>query len=143
MKAKVVYYTKSGNTEKIAKAIAQELDCEITTMDETPTTAVDILFLGASVYKFGIDKKVLNFIANLDNTKIGTVVIFSTSAMSDSGYPQLVKKIAAKGIKVSEHHYYCRGQFMFANKNKPDLDDINSAKKFAKNVTNSLINEKI
>lgn len=132
MTAKVVYYTKSGNTKKIATAISSELKCNISSIDEYEVEKIDILFLGTSVYKFGIDKKVLNFIDDLDPKTIKNVVIFSTSAMSDSGYPKLVKRLNAKGFKVSENHFYCRGEFMFANKNRPNDDDLQQAKKFAK-----------
>ena len=134
MKSKVVYYTKSGNTKKIADAIGSELSCQVSDMDAPITDEVDILFLGASVYKFGIDKKVLSFIENLDAKKIGKVAIFSTSAMSDSGYPKLVKALSNKGIKVCDKHFYCKGEFMIANKNRPNADDINDAKKFAKSA---------
>ncbi len=134
MKAKVVYYTKSGNTEKLAKAIGEELNADVANMDNNLREAVDVLFLGASVYKFGIDKQVLAFIENLNTKEIGTVVLFSTSAMSDSGYPKLKKSLEGKGIKVHEKHFYCRGEFMFANKNRPNADDITDVKAFAKSI---------
>ncbi|MFI3237296.1 MAG: flavodoxin domain-containing protein [Lachnospiraceae bacterium] len=134
MNVKVAYYTKSGNTQKIADAIAAEIGCDAVTVDQTIKEQVDVLFLGASVYKFGIDKKVIEFINNLDATQIGEVAIFSTSAMSDSGYPKLVDLLTKKGITVSKEHFYCRGQFMFANKNLPNADDIISAKNFARNI---------
>ncbi|MFI3211918.1 MAG: flavodoxin family protein [Eubacteriales bacterium] len=134
MKAKVVYYTKSGNTKKIADAIATEVGCVAVDMDQTITEELDVLFLGASVYKFGIDKKVVEFIDSLDSKKFGNVVIFSTSAMSDSGYPKLVDILTKRGFQVSNQHFYCKGQFMFANKNRPNQDDVNSAKQFAKSI---------
>lgn len=134
MNTKVVYYTKSGNTKKVADAIANEVGCEAQNLENSSAVSADVLFLGASVYKFGIDKAVLNFIAGLDSNAIGSAVIFSTSAMSDSGYPKLVKAFEARGIKVQEEHFYCKGEFMFANKNRPNTDDLASAKKFAKEI---------
>ena len=137
MKAKVVYYTKSGNTKKVASAIGEALNCQVSTVDTPISEKVEVLFLGASVYKFGIDKKVLQFIDGLDAKKIGKVVIFSTSAMADSGYPKLVKKLKDKGIAVSEAHYYCKGAFMMMNKNHPNQADVNEAKAFAKQIVAS------
>lgn len=134
MKAKVIYYTKSGHTQQIAEAIGEELGCQVTNMDVALDEFVDVLFFGASVYKFGIDKKVLEFIDTLDPNMIGNVVIFSTSALSDSGYSKLVKKFTSKNIKVSESHYYCKGEFMLLNKNHPNLDDSQAAKKFARSI---------
>ena len=134
MNTKVVYYTKSGNTEKIAKAIATELNVEASDVNCNLTEQVDLLFLGASVYKFGIDKKVLDFIDKLDANRVKKVVIFSTSAMSDSGYPKLKKRLTDKGINVSDKHFYCRGEFMMFNKNLPSVEDVNEAKKFARSI---------
>ena len=134
MKSKVVYYTKSGNTQKIANAIGEELNIEVSNIDNILNDTVDILFLGASVYKFGIDKEVLNFIDNLDPNKIGSVVLFSTSAMSDNGYQKLQKRLNSKNIKVHSQHFYCKGEFMMLNKNRPNDSDIVQAKEFAKSI---------
>ncbi len=131
MKMQVRYYSKSGNTKKIADAIGEELKCDVCDIQSAITEKTDIFFLGAAVYKFGIDKLVLNYIDNIDPNLVGEVVIFSTSAMSDSGYPKLVKKLQSKGIKVSDKHFYCKGQFAFANKNRPNESDVENAKKFA------------
>ncbi|WP_305767799.1 flavodoxin domain-containing protein [Candidatus Epulonipiscium viviparus] len=137
MKTKVVYFTKSGHTETIAKAIAEELNTEASTIDDPLTEQVDILFLGASLYKMGIDKKVLAFVDSLDATKIGNVVLFSTSALSDSGYGKLKKRLEDKGISVRSEHFHCKGAFMLLNKHRPNTDDVIAAKKFASDIVQS------
>ncbi|MFI3327312.1 MAG: flavodoxin family protein [Clostridia bacterium] len=134
MKSKVVYYTKSGNTKKIADAIACEIGCKSEDLNTQINENVEVLFLGASVYKFGIDKKVIEFIDKINPKMVGEVVIFSTSAMSDTGYLKLLKILNAKGFKVSDKHFYCRGKFMLANKNRPNQDDINNARAFARKI---------
>ncbi len=131
MSSKVVYYTQSGNTEKIANAIAAELSCEATTIDTPLSEAVDNLFIGASVYKFGVDKNVIAYVEKLDSTKVGQAIIFSTSSMSDSVYPKLSKLLTAKGIKVCEKRFHCKGEFMIMNKNRPNAEDLTDAKNFA------------
>ncbi|WP_409967450.1 flavodoxin family protein [Bengtsoniella intestinalis] len=131
MNAKVVYYTKSGNTQKIAEAIGSAVGCPVMDVRTKNDDAVDVLFLGASVYKFGIDKEVKAYIDGLNPAKVGEVVIFSTSAMSDSGYPKLVALLKNRGIAVFDRHFYCRGAFMMANKNRPNQEDIAKAKAFA------------
>ncbi len=137
MNTQVRYYTQSGNTKKLAEAIAAVAGCSAQTVDSPMTEAVDVLFLGASVYKFGIDKSVIQFIDQLDATKVKAVAIFSTSSMSDSGTPKIAKRLEAKGIKVLSQHFYCKGQFMFANKNRPNQDDVAAAKAFATSVVNA------
>ena len=50
----VRYYTKTGNTKRLADAIAKELGVEALPISEPVTEKVDILFLGNSYYAFNI-----------------------------------------------------------------------------------------
>jgi len=50
MKIAIRYYTKTGNTKKLAEAIASAIDVEAKTVDEPLSEDVDILFLGSAVY---------------------------------------------------------------------------------------------
>ena len=65
MKFAVRYYTKTGNTKRLAEAIANELGVEALPVSEPVTEAVDILFLGNSYYAFNIDPEVRTFVAGL------------------------------------------------------------------------------
>ncbi len=52
-KVGIVYYSKTGNTKKLALAIGEELSCFVNTVHEQIDDKIDILFIGASVYKCG------------------------------------------------------------------------------------------
>lgn len=132
--AQVVYYTKSGNTEKLANGIGAELSCSVGNTDTQITEKIDVLFLGASLYKFGMDKNVTNFINGLDPEKVGKVAIFTTSCGMETGYGILKKAIEKKGISVYDDNFYCRGKFLAMNKNRPNEDDVLAVKTFAKNI---------
>lgn len=133
MKYAVRYYTKSGNTKKLADAIAMELGTEAKTVDVALDEKVDILFLGSSVYAAGIDDEVKNFVvANKD--KIGKIVNFSTAALIPSTYKQ-VKKLADEcGVAMAEEEFHCRGSFGALHKGRPNEDDIKAAKEFAAKI---------
>ena len=60
MKAAVRYYTKSGNTKKLADAIAKAVGVEADTVDHQLEEDIDILFLGSSVYVLSSFKYVLS-----------------------------------------------------------------------------------
>lgn len=130
----VYFYSKSGNTKKIANAIADSIGCRAKTMDEKITESVDILFLGASVYWAGIDPVVKKFIKSLDASKVKKVVIFSTSALAERAKPDIQKLLSQKGIAVEENDFYCRGEFMLLHKGKPDNQDLKDAAKFARRI---------
>ena len=54
----VRYYTKTGNTKRLAEAIAKELGVAARPISEPVTEPVDALFLGNSYYAFTIDPEV-------------------------------------------------------------------------------------
>jgi flavodoxin len=126
------YLSKSGNTEKIAKAIAEEIGVAAEPITKVISKETDILFLGGAVYYSGIDSKLKDFIASLDNNNVKEVVVFSTAAVIASGYSQMKKLLKKKGIKVSDKEFHCRGEFLMSHKGRPNEDDIKSAKKFAR-----------
>lgn len=67
MRVRVVYQSMTGNTRKVAGAIARAVGCVAepvgtATVDES----VGMLFLGASIHAKGIDPSVKKFIDELD-----------------------------------------------------------------------------
>ena len=80
MKAAVRYFTKTGNTKKLADAIAQELGIEAKEITAPLEEKTDILFLCNSVYWAGVDGKVKQFISD-NKSNIGKVVNVSTAAL--------------------------------------------------------------
>ncbi len=133
MKIAIRYYTKTGNTKKLAEAIGSAINVEAKTIDEPLTEDVDILFLGSAVYAAGIDKKVKDFIESI-NVNVGEVVNFSSAALIESTYKQVKKQVEAKGLKMSENEFHCRGAFKFVHRGHPDKTDLKNAQEFAKKV---------
>ena len=133
MKVEVRYYTRSGNTKKLAEAIAKAVGVEAKTVDEPLKEDVDILFLGSSVYAYGVDDNIKKFISNID-VRVGRVVNFSTAALIKSTYKQVGKLLEKKGITQAEEEFYCKGSFGSIHKGKPDEKDCKAAAEFAKKV---------
>ena len=62
MNISVRYYTRTGNTEKLAVAIAESVGVQAKSVDVPLETKADILFLGCSYYAFDVDEAVKKFI---------------------------------------------------------------------------------
>ena len=133
MKVEVRYYTRSGNTKKLAEAIAKAVGAEAKTVEEPLREDIDILFLGSSVYAYRVDDSIKRFISNIDVT-VGKVVNFSTAALIKSTYKQVGKLLAEKGIVQAEEEFYCKGSFGPMHKGKPDEKDCEAAAAFAKKI---------
>ena len=132
-KIAIRYFTRGGNTKKLAEAIGEAVGVEAKTTSEALTEDVDILFLGSSVYAYGVDDEVKKFISGID-IKIGKVVNFSTAALIKSTYKQIAKLLAEKQIPLAEEEFACKGSFGIMHKERPNADDCKAVAAFAKRI---------
>lgn len=130
MNAAVRYYSRSGNTEALAKAIASKCkvwavscDAENAPVDEP----VDILFVGGALYAYGIDKKLKAYLQSLDGSKIKRAAVFSTSWLSKHALDLIRKELEAKGIPVAAETFHVKG--------KPNENQLEEAAAFAERVS--------
>ncbi|MCR5796981.1 MAG: flavodoxin [Eubacterium sp.] len=132
MKYAVRYYTKTGNTKRLAEAAARELGVEALPITEPVDEKVDILFLGNSYYAFTIDPEVRDFILKLDKDKIGKIVNFGSAALLNSTYKK-VKAVADKqGIMMDSKEFHCKGEFKGLHKGRPNENDLEAIVEFVK-----------
>lgn len=134
-KIEIRYFTRSGNTEKLAKAIGEELSIESKDISYKLENDVDILFLGSSVYAAGVDDRIKKFINDID-VKVGEVINFSTAALLPSTYKQVKKLLENKNIKISDREFHCKGSFGIMHKGRPNKSDIENLKKFVREIIN-------
>lgn len=127
----VRYYTKTGNTRKLAQAVADKLGVEALPISEPVSEAVDILFLGNSYYAFNIDPEVRDFVASLDKSKVGRIVNFGSAAMLNSTYKKIKAEADKVGIAMDEKEFHCRGEFKGLHKGRPNEEDLKAVAEFA------------
>lgn len=134
MKIAVRYYTKTGNTKRLAEAVANAVGTEALPLSAPVEEPVDILFLGNSYYAFSIDPEVRNFVRKLDKNKVGRIVNFGSAAMLNSTYKKVKAEADKVGIPMDEHEFHCKGEFKGIHKGKPDEADLAAAADFAKTI---------
>ena len=134
MKVAVRYYTKTGNTKKLAEAIASAIGAQALPLSAPVDKPVDVLFLGNSYYAFSIDPEVRAYIRSLDPAKVGRIVNFGSAAMLNSTRKKVKAEADKIGIPVDEREFHCRGEFKGVHKGKPDADDLAAAAAFAKSM---------
>jgi len=129
----VRYYTRSGNTKKLAEAVAEAVCVDAKDITAPLTEMADILFLGSSYYAFDADEAVKKFITD-NKANIGKIVLFGSSAMMKSMKKPISKITDAIGVAVADEEFHCRGEFKMFHKGRPDEKDIENIKAFAKTV---------
>lgn len=131
MNIEVRYYSRSGNTKKVAEAIAKAVGVDAKDCSHAINEPVDILFIGGSVYWGGVDKNLKEFISNLDPAKVKCVATFGTSALVKEPDKETEKLVKGKNIPVSSKSFHCRGAFTAMHKGHPNNEDLKQAAIFA------------
>ena len=132
----VVYYSLTGNTKKVAEAIADELSVTAVDVKSKDRLADDsFVFLGTGLYgplrAFGFRR----FIDRNDFEGRG-VALFGTSGEGRGKEVDILgEAVAAKGAEM-KGKFYTKGEFVFlGNRNHPSRSDLKSARAFAREIT--------
>ncbi len=134
MKAAVRYYTKTGNTKRLAEAVAEAIGVEALPISAPVDEPVDVLFLGNSYYAFSIDPEVKAFIASLDKEKVGKIVNFGSAALLNSTWKKVKAEADKAGIVMDDREFHCKGEFKGAHKGRPNEQDLKAAAEFASGI---------
>jgi flavodoxin len=96
MKSVVVYYSESGNTRKVAQAIATGLGSEaksITEIEPEELSAFGLICIGTPVHNSAPDKKIVSFISQMPDMSGKKAAVFFTHHLSgDKKAGRVLKK---------------------------------------------------
>ncbi len=134
MNIAVRYYTRTGNTRRLAQAVAEAVGAEALPISTPISEPVDILFLGNSYYAFSIDPEVRDFIRSLNKDSVGRIVNFGSAAMLNSTWKKVKAEADKAGIAMDEREFHCKGEFKGLHKGRPNEKDLAAAADFAKSI---------
>ena len=104
----VRYYSRLGNTKTIAEAIAEGAGVKAVSVTDEPELSqrVDVLYLGGAPYANIMAPELKAYAEKLESSKVGKVVLFTTSNWSRRTVLALKKMLKAKNIRVSGEYFY-------------------------------------
>ena len=138
-----------GNTEKVAKAIAEILDAELVKPHDVDITALskyDLIGFGSGIYLGKHHKSLLSLVDELPTLKNKKAFIFYTSVLRKIRFfhecdKPLKRKLLEKGFNVigefSCPGFDTNGLVKFIGgirKGRPNKKDLEKARNFAKNL---------
>jgi flavodoxin len=129
----VLYFSTTGNTKKMANAIARELGVEAKNIKtETAIPPEGILFLGSGSYGDKPADETTKFIT--DNNFAGRkVALFGTSARGEGREVQGMAEALKHKEAIVLGSYYTKGKaFVVVNIGHPARDELDGARKFAR-----------
>lgn len=131
----VLYYSMTGNTKKMANAIARELGVETKNIKtETAIPPDGLLFLGSGSYGDKPADEMLKFIT--DNDFAGrTVALFGTSARGEGKEVRgMAEALKQKGAIVAGSYFTKGKSFVIVNIGHPGTGDLEGARAFAREM---------
>jgi len=156
LKSIVLYASKSGNTEKIAREIASELNCRCEKIDETfNSTAIDLddfdlVFLGTGNYAAKPNADLLKHLNEMNLKTKRFFALFMTwvgrGTTDKDVYDKVKVTVEAKGQVLLKNYYSClfEGHSTMTRIRFPDIkghpttEDLSNARKWAKNLAKSI-----
>ncbi len=143
MKILIIYESiHHGNTEKIAKAMAEVLKADMLKTKDVTNEVLDnydLIGFGSGIYYGKFHKNILDLIDNIKPIANKKAFVFSTSGQGKEKYNEAAeKKLIEKNFEAA-NNFACRGYDTFGPfkiiggvaKGKPDESDIKKAKEFA------------
>ncbi|MFD0896837.1 flavodoxin family protein [Loigolactobacillus binensis] len=138
MNVKVLYHSSTGNTRKLADAIANVIGVSaepITKESISFSVPIDLLFIGDGIYFGKPNKNTIAFINQLTPQTVKNVAVFATYGGQGKIGADIKKMFNAKSINIIGEPFVCKGQsWILMNRKHPDKVDIKKASDFAKSM---------
>ena len=148
MKNLVLYCSITGGTAKIAKAIAQELNCDLINLRKNSISNINFyeienLFVGSGVYGGKLHGNMMALTKNEDFIEaiiknIKTLGLFSTYAGTSESSQKAIadfKRALPKDIQSKLTEFYCKGTlFKIFGRGRPIAEDVEKGKSWAKEI---------
>lgn len=133
MKTALVYFSRTGHSKRIAKAIAEAL--QITPLDvksEPVLDEVDLLFIVGGIYGGASSPELKAYAEGLSKSSVKKAALI-TSCLNRIHRQSMIREILTrKGIDVAPDEFVCRGSFLFFGLGHPSKEEIGAAISFAR-----------
>jgi flavodoxin len=130
----VIYYSMTGNTKKVAEAVAAELGTTAKNIKTADGVAEDaVIFLGTGCYGAVLMKDIGEFIEK-NKLQGRKAVLFTTSAFGMGKEVQLMEnQLKNKGLDIIAK-FNCYGRWGAIRSHHPDKNDLDKAREFVRKV---------
>jgi flavodoxin len=139
MKIAIVYFSRGGNTRKIAEAMAEELG--VTPIDvklEQPDVSeIDMLIVGSGTYGSKPGKEMVAYLESLTSSDGKKAACFSSCASGNASKTlETMKEILGRKGYSTVDCFSCLGKWLagLSRRGHPSVDELNQAKEFAKKL---------
>ncbi len=139
MKIALIYFSRGGNTRKIAEAMAEEFGVKaVDVKKEKPDVSdVDLLVAGSGTYAGKPGKDMVAYLQNLKPVSGKKAACFSSCASGDASKTlQIMKDILSEKGYSNVDSFSCLGKWLMglSRRGHPNDEELAKAKEFAKKL---------
>jgi len=131
MTIEVRYQSRTGNTRKIAEAIAEAVGVKAKRIDAPLREPVELMFLGGGVYGGSAHRKIKRFLKDVTAFQVENIAVFCTSAGPETIYSGVKSILELGSTALLEEHFHAPGRFLHLNRSRPDESDLDGAAEYA------------
>ena len=144
MKIALVYFSRGGNTRKIAETMAEELEVKAldVTKEKPDLSDVDLLVVGSGTYGSKPGKEMVAYLENLEPVAGKRAACFSSCASGDASKTlQAMKEILSKKGYVNTDCFSCLGKWLmgFSRRGHPSEEELTQAREIAKKLKSNTL----
>jgi len=134
--AQVIFYSRGGNTRKVAEAIAAELGTKAESVDDARISKEgSVLFLGSGCYGGKPGPQMLEFIGKSDLSGRKVAVFGTSGGGIGRELDDMEAALRERGALVLGR-FSCKGRtFILINWGRPNDSDLSDARKFARSMS--------
>jgi flavodoxin I len=130
----VLYYSRGGNTRKVADAIAAELGTKAAGVKSASIDpAAGVIFLGSGSYGSQPGEDWKKFVEAHDFAGRNVAVFGTSGGGTGNEVKVMAEALKNKGARVIGSHH-CKGKFLLWSRGHPDAADLEAAGKFAREM---------
>lgn len=135
MNVRVLYFSTTGHSKKIANAVAGSLGIQAEDIKENPVLDnTDLLLVASGIYGGQPDPKLLAYFDQVRQDQVKKVALLTSSAGKKTKQVALREKLNSKGIAVLDEEFTCQGAFLIVGLTHPNAQDLNDAVRFAQTL---------
>lgn len=141
MNIQVFYHSSTGNTAKLAEAIAAAVGAKARQIDDAAALSepADLLFIGDGVYFGKPNKGTVRFIEGLGPELAKNVAVFATYGGQAKIGADINALLAKQGLHIAAEPFLCKGQsWVLMNRGHPDAADLERAAGYARGVATGI-----
>lgn len=133
MNVKVLYHSSTGNTKKVADAIADALMIKAEPISDADLSMpIDLLFIGDGVYFGKPSKETIAFIDKLTPDTVKNAAVFATYGRQSDIGEKIRKLLQDKQLNVVGEPFTCKGKaWVILHHSHPSEDDLSMAREYA------------